>query len=532
MPKQNKRRHRQWPWLLCLLAGLLLNGPSLFAQDITVTNFYMADHDLTASDAPVHDQNGNICALIRVQSTMKGFHFDVGSLGVQKVEDNHPSEIWVYVPHGVRHMSIHHAVVGSLPNYDFPITIEAARTYIMEITTKQVFVNTYDDTRKQKLIVHIEPSISTFTLNGMRVSLDKEGNTTQELSLGTYTYKIENDTYYPKEGQITIDDPENPTYLTVTDLKPIMGKVSVHVSPHNAEVLIDGQPVTNSSIEPLPIQIGQHSVEVKAPGYRGQSQSVTISENRTSDISISLSQLANYKFETRPANAKLWINDSLIGYTPSTVELTTGTYRIQAEHKAYKRYDKQHQLSSDDPNVQIKLLRIYNFRNEFYIEGNYQVGNLSGMGASVGVYVNNFNVEAGYLMSTSKTETVYWNTPNDQSPSSAKYKPTMRFTGKVGYGFPVMTRMRVTPQLGFAFVKTKAVDYVNGAAVDGAYASSALASVRLSYALMDYLALSLTPEYAVAVTQSDGYKVLSDFLPTVKNWSEGFNVKLGISLYF
>ena len=56
-----------------------------------MTNFYMADHDLTASDAPVHDQNGNICALIRVQSTMKGFHFDVGSLGVQKVEDNHPS---------------------------------------------------------------------------------------------------------------------------------------------------------------------------------------------------------------------------------------------------------------------------------------------------------------------------------------------------------------------------------------------------------------------------------------------------------
>ena len=76
------------------------------------------------------------------------------------------------------------------------------------------------------------------------------------------------------------------------------------------------------------------------------------------------------------------------------------------------------------------------------------------------------------------------------------------------------------------------MDYVNGAAVDGAYASSALASVRLSYALMDYLALSLTPEYAVAVTKSDGYKVLSDFLPTVKNWSEGFNVKLGISLYF
>lgn len=504
----------------------------LNAQEITVTNFYMANHDLTAGDEPVLDQNGHVCAKIRVQTTMKGFQFDVGSLGVQKVEDHHTGEIWVFVPPGVRHISIRHATLGSLPNYDFPISIESQRSYIMQISTEHVFYNNYDDKRKQKLIVHIEPATSTFILNGMRVPLDANGNTTQEMALGPFTYKIENDTYYPREGQIAIEDPDNPTYLTVTDLEPIMGKVSVHVSPHDAEVLIDGKPVANSSIEPQPIQIGLHSVEVRAPGYRGQTQSVTISENRTSDISITLSQLANYKFETRPANAKLWINDSLIGYTPSTVELTTGTYRIQAEHKAYKRFDKQLQLSSDDPNVLIKLVRIYNFRNELYIEGNYQLGNLSGYGVTAGAFINNFNVEAGYLMSSSKTETIYWNEPNASEICSAKYKPTMRFTGKVGYGFPVMNRMRVTPQLGFAYLKTKAVETYNGASVDGSNATSALASVRISYSLMDYLALSLAPEYTVAVTKTKGYKVLSDYLPTVKNWSEGFNVKLGIALYF
>ena len=508
---------------------MLLWMTPLTAQDIKVTDFYMAEHDLKARNAEaVYDQNGNKCALIRVQTTAKGFHFDVGSLGVQKVEDNHPSEIWVYVPHGVRHISIRHTDLGSLPNYDFPITIQKACTYIMVITTMKAFFNTYDDTRKQKMIVHIEPTTSTFTLNGMRVPLDKEGNTTQELSLGTYTYKIENDTYYPREGQVSITDPDNPTYLTINDLKPIMGKVSVHVSPMHAEVLIDDQPIANSSIEPHPIQIGQHRVEVKAPGYRGQTQTVTIAENRTNDISITLSQLANYKFESKPGPAKLWINDSLIGYTPATVELTTGTYRIQAERGGFKKYDKTHSLSSDNPNVEFKLTRIYNYRNEFYIEANYQLGGTSGFGATVGYYANNWNIELGYLMSTQKSPTVYWNNL-DQDINGAAYKLPVRATGKVGYGFPVMNRMRVTPQVGAAFAKVKATDVPRSNFVDGCWATSLVASVRMSYALTDHLAISVTPEYALSMKESDGYKALSEFIP---DWSKGFNVKLGVVVYF
>ena len=79
----------------------------LQAQDISVSDFYYDEKDLTANKAAtiVEDQNGDKCALIRVQTTQKGFHFDVGSLGVQKVEDQHPGEIWVYVPQGVRHIT-------------------------------------------------------------------------------------------------------------------------------------------------------------------------------------------------------------------------------------------------------------------------------------------------------------------------------------------------------------------------------------------------------------------------------------------
>ena len=523
-------------WVYCILASLALLTARLHAQEkekegekpITVTNFYMAGNDLSASNNTVLDQNGEVCALIRVQTIMKGFNFDVGSLGVQKVEDNHPSEIWVFVPHGVRHISIRHSDIGALPNYDFPISIEASRTYIMEITTKKAFFNNYDDKRKQLLKVHIEPPTSTFILNGMRVPLDKDGNTTQEMSLGTFTYKIENDTYYPREGQISIEDPDNPTYLTVTDLKPIMGKLSVHVSPHDAEVLIDGKAVPESNLKPVDIQIGQHSVEVRARGYRSERRSVVISENRTSELSVSLSQLAVYKFETRPTGAKLWINDSLIGYTPANIELVTGSYRIEAERGGYRKYDRHHQLASDNPLVDIKLVRIYNFRNEFYAEANYQLGGATGVGATVGFFMNNVNLEVGYLSGMEKTETIYWNS-TEEHIASATYKMPMRISAKTGYGFPIMNRMRFTPQVGFAFLKVKSLETTGATVVDGAYAGSLLAGARLSFALTDLLAISASPEYAVPVIESDGYKALSGFVPS---WSKGFNVKLGVVVYF
>ena len=157
-----------------------------YAQKISVARFALAETDLTAQNRNtlVEDQNGDKCALIRIQTTQKGFSFDVGSAGIQKVDDNHIGEIWVYVPFGVRHISIRHPQLGSLVNYNFPINIEKAKTYIMEITSDKVFVNHYDDTRKQTLLIKVTPANSSFTLNGMNLKLNANGETSQELAFG------------------------------------------------------------------------------------------------------------------------------------------------------------------------------------------------------------------------------------------------------------------------------------------------------------------------------------------------------------
>ena len=104
----------------------------IIAQTISVSSFRLLETDLTANTAGTMeiDQNGETAALIKVVTTQTGFSFDGGALGVVKTKQN-SGEIWIYVPHGLKRISISQPDYGVLRDYYFNIPIEAARTYEM-----------------------------------------------------------------------------------------------------------------------------------------------------------------------------------------------------------------------------------------------------------------------------------------------------------------------------------------------------------------------------------------------------------------
>lgn len=110
----------------------------------------------------------------------------------------------------------------------------------------------------------------------------------------------------------------------------------------------------------------------------------------------------------------------------------------------------------------------------------------------------------------------------------------MALGGRVGYGFALGTRLRLTPQVGFQFVKTHAtVDTPETVyCADGAYATSIIASARLSVALANHIGLSIAPGYAFAVTQSDGFKKLADISSDFKKFGTGLNIRAGVYVFF
>lgn len=116
------------------------------AQTIIVQSFKMDEKDLTANTEGtiVKDRNGHKCALIKVLTIKKDLSFDVGPLGIAKTLQKN-NEIWVYVPEGVKRISISHPQFGVLKDYDLGQRVRRARTYILELKTKASLENKSDE---------------------------------------------------------------------------------------------------------------------------------------------------------------------------------------------------------------------------------------------------------------------------------------------------------------------------------------------------------------------------------------------------
>ena len=192
-PANNNMLHSGWHDRMMLLVLLLLTSLTIYSQGIAVEKFEAAPNDLTANKqgTMVYDQNGDVCALIRIQTTQKGFSFDVGSLGIMKVDDNHVGEVWVYVPSGVKRMSIRHQQLGSLIDYYFPVQVEGARTYLMYLATGTVQTIIDKDDGKTYFALNVTPAKALVMIDGVMQPLDDDGALTLRLARGPHTLAIQ-----------------------------------------------------------------------------------------------------------------------------------------------------------------------------------------------------------------------------------------------------------------------------------------------------------------------------------------------------
>lgn len=104
------------------------DSPGFFVQ-----SFKKLEWDLDArSNYPVLDQNNRKAALIKVVIPEVGFDFDVGVMGVVSVRQE-VGEVWVYVPEGVRKITIRHQTYGIIRDYEFSCPIESAAVYELRL---------------------------------------------------------------------------------------------------------------------------------------------------------------------------------------------------------------------------------------------------------------------------------------------------------------------------------------------------------------------------------------------------------------
>ena len=179
------------------------------AQNLAVQSFRMDETDLTANTAgtTVIDQNGHKCALIKVETTLKGFTFDAGTLGVVKTE-NHVGEVWVYVPEGVKRLSIFHEDYMPIRDYDLGMMLRRARTYVLRLSASQQQAAEETPT-SQFVIFQVSPANATIELNGEILPVHN-GSATKMMPFGSYDYRVQAPDYMPQAGKVVVDDPQQP----------------------------------------------------------------------------------------------------------------------------------------------------------------------------------------------------------------------------------------------------------------------------------------------------------------------------------
>lgn len=369
-----------------------------------------------------------------------------------------------------------------------------------------------------------EPDGYTFSVDGQTTT-----NTSLErmvLRSGTHTVEVQHPNYHPQTMQIVIQD--STVYELSPRLRPRLGRLLVTTNKPGAIVSVDGEHVGITPLEEAcEMMIGTHTVEVSCTNHRTEKRSVDIVEGQTTNLPISLVDIAQFSLSSTPSTASLYIDGKYIGSTPCRTELASGDYRVKLTRKRYRTIDKQVHFDSSNPEVSFRMRRQYQRKYQFYLQPTFQLGSQMVFGGAVGLYLANVNVEGMYLLGK-KSDPIYWNNIGGEGsrPREERFSPTT-IAVNAGYGFVIGTRFRFTPQVGVNAIKLEG----NQENLCSTYSASL--SARIDYAIANYFGISLAPSYAFPVYKSDNFVHISETLTQLNEYAEGgFNLKVGFYLYF
>lgn len=332
--------------LLLLVPCLLACVAPLSAQDggeMSVRQFYLAETDLDANTAGtmMYDQNGEVCAIIKLETSLDGFTFDVGSLGVRDVK-RVGGELWIYVPFGIRRITLSHPQLGVIRDYQFPVRIERARTYIMKLNAK-LGNRVYDNEHKQELILQVTPPDAEVMINGMGVQLDSAGRFSQELSFGLYDITVQRQDYHTVTFQQQIDNLEMAHYKEIV-LKQDYGWLSIPT--YGGERLwVDDDEVSYSEGDVLKLKSGHYRIRRKKPLFKLHETSVEIQDSTVCVLDTPIYELyARTVSIAAEDGADIWID---------TVKVGSGLWEGLVEYGQHTFYGKKRGYRPGETRVEV-----------------------------------------------------------------------------------------------------------------------------------------------------------------------------------
>lgn len=319
-------------WLsikLLLVISLFFAATATEAQNkIQVTSFNRMETDVTARiTAPQRDQNGEVCALIRIVTTEKDLMFEPDALGIVSRE-NKPGEIWLYIPRGARRISIMHDKFGVLRNYFYPDIIEKATVYEMEIQIGDGTQQTPANTNTQLIVMRPDPATADIYIDDEKVPTEN-GLFTATMKKGTHTYRVESPMYASEAGIIDLGSEQK--IMSVT-LKPRFGYLEIFSLPEqDAKVFINNELAGQTPYKSDRMPLQEYRIRIEKDFFFPMDSTITIFAGKTSSLTFKM------KSTIKPKEPRRTLVMAEVGYHPSQISFGA-MVGIVSKNGAYLRF--------------------------------------------------------------------------------------------------------------------------------------------------------------------------------------------------
>lgn len=330
--------------VICILIFFI--SPVFAQQPLSVKRFEKISNSLDARvNEPKKDPDGNLCAIIKVLTTHKGFSFDNGQIGIVSVVEK-PGEIWVYVPRDTKRLTITHQYLGSIRNYSIPVSIEKATVYEMELITGSV----------ETIVKPLDPVFLTIrsTPEGADLYVNDilKGSTPCSVKLlpGKYTYRVDKALYNPSAGSIIItgQEKDGKTEKTIV-LKPAFGTIKINTLPVGATVFLDNEETGKTTpFTMTKVKSGSHRITVKKDLYQPQNIEAIVTDGGLFEKTIKLTTNASNVTVNAQNDADIFIDGKLVGKGAYQGLIPSGVVTFEAKKNGYYTDKKNQDIAVGD----------------------------------------------------------------------------------------------------------------------------------------------------------------------------------------
>lgn len=119
------------------------------------------------------------------------------------------------------------------------------------------------------------------------------------------------------------------------------GTLVVNSQPAGAEVLINGQSIGTTPLS-INLNAGNYSVELRRPGYNNLRTTASIQAGRTVTLSPTMvltpPPQGTLRVNSNPSGSQVLINGRVVGNTPLTIKLNSGSYAVEIRRSGFTTY--------------------------------------------------------------------------------------------------------------------------------------------------------------------------------------------------